>query len=64
MNAKQELWAPVIRAKDTIPRIMFDVVLALIPCWLAGIIFFGFRAFWIVLLSAVTAVLAEELFMR
>lgn len=64
MNAKQELWAPVIRAKDTIPRIMFDVVLALIPCWLAGIIFFGFRAFWIVLLSAVTAVLAEALFMR
>jgi len=64
MKAKQELWAPVIRAEDTVRRIMFDVVLALIPCWLAGIIFFGLRAFWIVLLSAATAVLAEALIMR
>ncbi|HHX01715.1 MAG TPA: RnfABCDGE type electron transport complex subunit D [Firmicutes bacterium] len=64
MNTKEQLWAPVIRAKDTIPQIMFDVVLALLPCWLAGIIFFGFPAFWIVLLSAVTAALVEALFMR
>lgn len=64
MNAKQELWAPVIRTKDSIPQIMFDVFLALIPCWLAGLIFFGLPALWIVLLSTATAVLVEALFMR
>ena len=64
MNTNGHYYAPVVRTQVTIERIMFDVAAALIPSWIAGIIFFGFPALWIVLLSTAAAVLTEALIMR
>ncbi|NMB39178.1 MAG: RnfABCDGE type electron transport complex subunit D [Firmicutes bacterium] len=64
MEGKQILHGPVIRTADTTKRIMWDVVLALIPAWIAGVIFFGVQAVWIVILSTFTAVITEALILR
>ena len=64
MDKKQIIHSPLIRTTDTTQRIMLDVALALVPCWLAGIIFFGWQAVWVVLLSTITAVVVEGLLLR
>lgn len=51
--------SPHIREEDTISRIMFSVVLALVPALVGAVYFFGFRALWLVLISIVTAVATE-----
>lgn len=53
--------SPHIRSEETVQRIMFDVVISLIPALIASIIFFGFRAFLIVLITVLTAVAAEAI---
>ena len=54
---------PHIHQKGASTRnIMLDVVIALLPATLAGIIIFGFKALWIVLACVATAVLSEFLF--
>ncbi len=61
---KQILAGPVVRTKTTTKQVMIDVAIALLPCWIAGIIFFGLPALWIVLLSTLTAILVEAAIMR
>ncbi|MCK5557350.1 MAG: RnfABCDGE type electron transport complex subunit D [Candidatus Hydrogenedentes bacterium] len=56
--------SPHFRGTDTIQRVMFDVVLALIPAVAAGVYFFGGRALWIVLISVATAVGTEAILQR
>ncbi len=63
MRDEQILGGPAIRTPDTSSRIMWDVVLALIPAWIGGIIFFGVSAIWVVLLSTFTAVIVEAVAM-
>lgn len=55
--------SPHIRDKDTTQKIMFTVVLALIPVWAAATYFFGFNSIRLVLLSSITAVAVEALVM-
>ncbi len=55
---------PHIRSNDTTSKIMFDVMLALLPATAVGIIFFGFSALLVVLTSVGAAVLFEYLFQR
>jgi len=55
--------SPHIRDKDTTQKIMFTVVLALIPVWAAATYFFGFNSIRLVLLSSITAVAAEAVIM-
>jgi len=56
--------SPHIRSDETISRIMLDVIIALLPATLASIYFFRFNAIKIIVLSIVSAVVAEALFQK
>lgn len=53
---------PHTRGKLNTSRIMFDVVLSMMPAAVMGIWFFGGRAFWIIVAAVVSAVLTEYIF--
>ena len=54
---------PHIHQKGSSTRnIMLDVVIAMLPAAVAGIIFFGISALWVILTCVVSAVLAEFIF--
>lgn len=53
--------SPHITHKDSIPRIMYGVVISLIPAIFGSIYFFGMRAGWIILLAILSAVATEAL---
>ena len=53
---------PHIHSKDNSRRIMLDVILALLPASIAGVILFGIGALWTILVCVAAAVLAEFLF--
>ena len=55
---------PYLRSPVTIESVMKDVLYSLIPALAAGVIFFGIRALWVVLLSTLTAMVTEMLFLR
>lgn len=52
--------SPHIRSGQNIPKIMFAVVLAMLPACLAGIWFFGFAALKVLLLCTISCVVIEE----
>lgn len=56
--------SPHIRSKNSVSRIMLDVVIALIPAAVAGVIFFGAGVLITILLSILSAVLCEALMQR
>ncbi|MBW2984790.1 RnfABCDGE type electron transport complex subunit D [Candidatus Woesearchaeota archaeon] len=56
--------SPHIKSKEDVKSIMWLVVLALVPAMIAGIIFFGARAFWVILLSTLSAVLTEYIIQK
>ena len=60
----QNKTGPYLRTPITIESVMIDVLISLVPPLVAGIIFFGWRALWIVFLSTVTAVVTEALLLR
>lgn len=51
---------PHIHTKETVPKIMFTVVLAMLPACLAGIWFFGLAALKVLLLCTLSCVALEE----
>ncbi len=51
--------SPHIRDIESIPRIMWAVVLSLIPAGIAGVFTFGYYCLYIVFLSSITAVITE-----
>ena len=51
--------APHIRTKDDTQRLMLNVLIALVPCVIAGIWYFGWQAALVLAVSTVSAVLAE-----
>ncbi len=53
--------SPHIRHEATTARIMLDVVIALIPAGVAGVIFFGLNAAITIVLAVAAAVLTEAL---
>ncbi|SET98030.1 RnfABCDGE type electron transport complex subunit D [Lacrimispora sphenoides] len=53
---------PHIRSEATIEKIMYDVVIALLPACIAGVYFFGIRALITIVLSVTACVSAEWLF--
>ncbi|MDR1689089.1 MAG: RnfABCDGE type electron transport complex subunit D [Clostridiales bacterium] len=55
---------PHIRSKDTIEKIMLDVIIALMPACIAGAYFFGIKAISILLLSVASCVGFELLFQK
>jgi electron transport complex protein RnfD len=53
--------SPHLHSGVTTQTLMRDVLLALTPAWLASLYFFGWRAFWLVLICVVFSVLTEYL---
>ena len=51
--------APHVRSKDNTQRLMLNVIIGLLPCVIAGIWYFGWRAALVVAVSTASAVLAE-----
>jgi len=56
--------SPHLKAKYTTPTIMWNVVFALLPAWIFGIIYFGPRALWLTIIAIVTAALTEAVIQR
>ena len=61
MNLRLSI-APHIRSGETTSRLMLNVIIALVPCAIAGIYNFGVNALVVLAVSMVTAVAAEYLF--
>ncbi|MGB2753826.1 MAG: RnfABCDGE type electron transport complex subunit D [Phycisphaerae bacterium] len=55
---------PHLRARDSVPKVMWSVVAALVPALVASGYFFGLRAYLHVGLAVATAVLTEALIQR
>lgn len=53
--------SPHIRDTDSIPRIMWAVVLSLVPAGIASIFTFGYYCLYVILLSIVSAIFTEAL---
>jgi electron transport complex protein RnfD len=56
--------SPHMRDKDSIPKIMWTVVVSLVPAVIAGAYFFGPRVLLLVLISVVTAVATEAVIQK
>lgn len=56
--------SPHVRTKDSIQRIMLDVIIAMIPATIAAFVLFGVHALLIILASVVTCVVAEAIMQR
>jgi electron transport complex protein RnfD len=56
--------SPHMRSGKTVQSVMLDVVLALIPAGVMGVVFFGLRALLLIAVSVVSAVLWEALIQR
>ncbi|MDI9498194.1 MAG: RnfABCDGE type electron transport complex subunit D [Bacillota bacterium] len=56
--------SPHIKAPDTTQTIMRDVLIALLPTSVAGIIFFGLRALMVIAVSVIAAVVTEFVYTR
>ena len=54
--------SPHIRTQDTTPRIMLDVLIALLPTSIAGCILFGWRALLVLAVCVASSVLSEYVF--
>ena len=54
--------SPHIHTRDSSRRIMLDVIIALLPAAIAGVIIFGARALGVIAACVITAVVSEALF--
>ena len=55
---------PHVRSKDSTQAIMRDVIIALLPATVVGIIKFGLNALMLVIIAIATAVIAEALYQK
>ena len=56
--------SPHIRSKENLQRVMYDVVIALIPAIIVAFIYFGFRILTLTCVAVVSAVLFESIFLK
>lgn len=56
--------APHIRTSETVERVMYDVIIALVPAMLVAIYFFGLRALWVTLVAVVAAMVSEGIWQK
>ncbi|PIE33880.1 electron transporter RnfD [candidate division KSB3 bacterium] len=56
--------SPHIESEDTVPKIMYTVVLALIPAMVCAVIFFGLRALLLLVTCVGSCMLTEYIFQR
>lgn len=56
--------SPHLTDRESIPRIMYYVTLALIPAGIGAVYFFGIRALWLILISIASAVGTEYIIQK
>ncbi|MBN1562148.1 RnfABCDGE type electron transport complex subunit D [candidate division KSB1 bacterium] len=56
--------SPHIYTQDSIPKIMYTVILTLVPAGIGSVYFFGLRTLWIMAIAIVSAVAAEAIVQR
>jgi electron transport complex protein RnfD len=56
--------APHLRDDVSIPKVMYGVVIALLPAVVAAVYFYGLRALWLTVLAAATAIATEAAIQR
>lgn len=56
--------SPHLHDRTSIPMVMWNVVLALVPALVAAVYFWGFRALWLTLAGAMAAVITEGLIQK
>lgn len=56
--------SPHIRSNDSIQKIMRDVLIALLPAAIAGIYYFKFNAFMVILMSVLSCMLSEAIWQK
>ena len=54
--------SPHIKTKHDTPRIMLDVIIALLPALVAGVVIYGLRALFVVAACVLTSVVSEYVF--
>lgn len=64
MSIREVHSAPYVRATTGISELMGQVMLALVPATLAGIVFFGWPALWLFLVTLASALLCEALCLK
>ena len=55
---------PHVRSKESIQSIMRDVIIALVPATVMGIVFFGIKALLLIAISVASSVFFEFLYLR
>jgi len=53
--------SPHLHSSESIEKIMWSVIISLLPSGLMGILLFGVKTFWIIFFSVLTAVITEAL---
>jgi electron transport complex protein RnfD len=56
--------APHLHDRTSIPNVMWNVVIALLPALVFAVYYWGWRSLWLTLLGALSAVLTEALIQR
>lgn len=56
--------SPHVHSGESVKKIMWTVVIAMIPAWIIGVLYFGLPAIYLTIISVVSCVLFEYLFQR
>lgn len=56
--------SPHVKDADSIPKIMYAVILSLLPAGIGGVYFFGLHALWVIAVAVISAMGAEALFSK
>jgi Na+-translocating ferredoxin:NAD+ oxidoreductase subunit D len=56
--------SPHISDQDSVSKIMYSVIIALVPAGIGGVYFFGLYALWIILISMVSAIVTEAVIQK
>ncbi|RKY82603.1 hypothetical protein DRQ07_00865 [candidate division KSB1 bacterium] len=53
--------SPHIKDRDSIPKIMYSVILALVPAGVGAVYFFGIRALYVIIITVLSALVSEAI---
>jgi len=56
--------SPHIREDISVEKVMYGVVIALVPALIGSVYFYGLRALWVILISSATAIATEAIIQR
>ncbi len=56
--------SPHIRSEESVPKIMYSVIIALIPAIISSIFIFGLKSLWLIVTCTVVSILTEYIFQK